>query len=52
MRGRHRAIDLSQDLPRVDQEDGARRGQPHVVGGPLQQDHPQLAFQALQLLAQ
>ena len=49
---RRRPIDVGEDLPRVDQESRPGRAQPHVVGGPLQQDHVQLAFQPLQLLTQ
>ena len=43
---------MRQDLPRIDQKHRTGRAQPHVMGGPLQQDHIQLPFQALQLLAQ
>ena len=40
LRGRRRPFDVGEDLPRVDQEDGAGRGQPHVMGRALQQRSP------------
>ena len=51
-RHRRRPVHLSEDLARLDQERGTSLGQPHVVGGALQQAHPKLPFQPLQLLAQ
>ncbi len=41
-----------EDLPRLDEEGGARRGQADVVGGAIQQPHAQLPLQPLDLLAQ
>ena len=52
LRGHRRPIDVGKDLPRLDQKGGAGRGQLHVVGRTLEQEHPQLPFQTLQLLAQ
>ena len=52
LRGHRRPFDMGEDLPRVDQEDRTGRAQLHVVGRALQEDHPQLSFQALQPLAQ
>jgi hypothetical protein len=52
LRGRRRPIDVGKDLPRLDQEGGAGRAQLHLVGRTLDQEHPKLAFQTFQLLAQ
>ena len=43
---------MVEDLARLDEEGGARRGQVDVVGAAVQQPHPQLALQPLHLLAQ
>jgi hypothetical protein len=43
---------VGKNLPRVDQESGTGRAQMHVVGRALQEDHPELPFQALQPLTQ
>ena len=52
LRGDRRPVDVRQDLPRVDQQHRTGRAQPHVVGGPFQQDDIQFPFQPLQLLTQ
>jgi hypothetical protein len=45
-------FDVGEDLSGVDQEDGARGGQSHVVGGAVHQGHTDFPFQTLQTLAQ
>jgi hypothetical protein len=45
-------FDVRQDLPGVDQESSAGRGQPHLVGRALHQGHTELPLQTLQPLAQ
>jgi hypothetical protein len=51
-RHRRRPVHLGEDLARLDQECGTSLGQPHVVRCALQQPHPELPFQPLELLAQ
>ena len=50
--GHRRPIDVGKDLARLDQQGGAGRAELHVVGRTLDQEHPQLPFKTLQLLAQ
>ena len=46
------AVDVSEDLPRLDQEDDAGGGQRNVVGAALEEADAELAFEPLHLLAQ
>jgi hypothetical protein len=50
--GQRRPVDLGQDPPRFDEEGAPGWGQVDMVGGAVQPEHAQLAFEALQLLAQ
>jgi hypothetical protein len=49
--GQGRPLDLREDLAGFDQQGPPGRGELHVVGGAVQQQHAQFAFEALELLA-
>src|SRR5215211_828677 len=50
--GHRRPVDLREDLAGFDQQGAPSWGQLHMVGRAIQQQHAQLTFQPLQLLAQ
>jgi hypothetical protein len=52
LRGGGGPVNVRENLPCLQQEDGPSRGQPDVMGGALQQRSPEFSFQPLQPLAQ